>query len=76
MYAEVAWVLVSSGIQVQPQVILDPDYFPDYLSISYDYTLNKKKLISATNFGSCEILSQNFLIVCNARNPKFAKFLK
>ena len=33
--AEVAWV--SSGTQVQPQVILDPDYLPDYLSVSYDY---------------------------------------
>ena len=39
MYAEVAWVLVSSGTQVQPQVILDPDYLPDYLSVSYDYDL-------------------------------------
>ena len=37
MYAEVAWVLVSSRTQVQPQVILDPDYLPDYLSVSYDY---------------------------------------
>ena len=37
MYAEVAWVLVSSGTQVQPRVILDPDYLPDYLSVSYDY---------------------------------------
>ena len=37
MYAEVAWVLVSSGTQVQPQVILDPDYLPDYLFVSYDY---------------------------------------
>ena len=33
MYAEVAWVLAFSGIQVQPQVILDPDYLPDYLLI-------------------------------------------
>ena len=31
MYAEIAWVLVSSGTQAQPQVILDPDYLPDYL---------------------------------------------
>ena len=30
MYAEVACVLVSLGNQVQPQVILDPDYLPDY----------------------------------------------
>ena len=35
MYAEVAWVLLSSETQVQLQVILDPDYLPDYLSISY-----------------------------------------
>ena len=37
MYAEVAWVLVSSGTQVQSQVIVDPDYLRDYLSVSYDY---------------------------------------
>ena len=37
MYAEVAWVLVSSGTQVQPKIIPDPDYLPDYLSVSYDY---------------------------------------
>ena len=37
MYAEVAWVLVSSGTQVQPQIIPDPDYLPDYLCVSYDY---------------------------------------
>ena len=35
MYAEVAWVLVSSRTQVQPQIILDPDYLPDYLSRFY-----------------------------------------
>ena len=40
MYAEVAWVLVSSGTQVQPQVILDPDCLPNYLSVSYDYVCN------------------------------------
>ena len=32
-----AWVLLSSGSQVQPQIMLDPDYPPDYLSVSYDY---------------------------------------
>ena len=37
MYAEVAEVLVSLGTQVPPQVILDPDYLPDYLCVSYDY---------------------------------------
>ena len=39
MYSEVAWVLVYSGTQVQPQIILDTDYLPDYLSVSYDYAL-------------------------------------
>ena len=39
MNSEVAWVLVSWGTQVQPQIILDPDYLPDYLSVSYDYDL-------------------------------------
>ena len=44
MYAEVAWVLVSSGTQVQPQILLDPDYLPDYLSISYD-NVNTENLL-------------------------------
>ena len=40
IYAEVAWVLVSLGIQVQLQIILDLDYPPDYLSFPYDYIYN------------------------------------
>ena len=32
-------VQVSSGTQFQTQIIFDPDYLPDYLSISYDYEL-------------------------------------
>ena len=40
MISEVAWVLVSSRTQVQPQIILDPDYLPDYFSVSYDYVEN------------------------------------
>ena len=36
MFAEAAWVLVSSGTQVQPQVILNPNY----LSVSYDSVRN------------------------------------
>ena len=35
MYSRVAWVLVSSEIQVQSQIIFGPDYLPDYLSFSY-----------------------------------------
>ena len=36
MYADVAWVQVSSGTHIQPQIILDPGYLPDYLFASYD----------------------------------------
>ena len=32
MYAEVAWVLLSSGTQVQLQAILDLDYLPEHFS--------------------------------------------
>ena len=41
MYAEVAWELVSSGTQAQLQMIINPDYLPDYLSVSYDYASTK-----------------------------------
>ena len=46
MYAEVACVLVSLGTQVQPQVILNPDYLPDYLTDSYDYDGSSISLVS------------------------------
>ena len=39
MYAELAWVIKSSGTQAQPQIILNPDYLPDYPSVSYNYVL-------------------------------------
>ena len=45
MYAEVAWVLVFSGTQVQSQIIPDPDYLPDYLSVSYDYAVTECSVI-------------------------------
>ena len=48
MYAEVAWVLVSSGTQVQPQIMADPDYLPDYLSVSYDFGLSQNILVAVT----------------------------
>ena len=40
MYSELAWVLVSLGTQVQLQIILIPDYRPNYLSVSYDFFQN------------------------------------
>ena len=36
MYPEVAWVLVSSRTQIQSQMVLDPDYLPDYFFASHD----------------------------------------
>ena len=30
------------GTQVQPQILLDPEYLPDYLCVSYDYDDSKK----------------------------------
>ena len=41
MYSEVAWVQLSSGTQVQPEIILGADYFPDCLSVSYHYAESK-----------------------------------
>ena len=41
IYFEVICELVSLGTQVQPQIILEPDYLPDYLSVSDDYGLIK-----------------------------------
>ena len=35
MYSKVAWAQVPSRIQVQRQIILDPEHLPGYLSISY-----------------------------------------
>ena len=41
MYAELAWVLVSSVTHVQPQIILNSDDLLDYFFNSYDYdTIN------------------------------------
>ena len=31
MYAEVAWVIVSSRTQVQPQIIRKADYLPEFM---------------------------------------------
>ena len=49
MCAEVAWVLVFLGTQVQPQIILEPGYLPDYLFISYDYAWTKQRSFRCRN---------------------------
>ena len=58
MYAEIAWVLVSLGTQVQPQIIPDPDYLPDYLSLSYHYG---DAFVYHFPFYICLFVAANFL---------------
>ena len=41
MYSEVAWILISSETQVQPQIIVDSDNFPYYPSFSYECDKDK-----------------------------------
>ena len=50
MYSDVSWVLVSSWTQVQPLIILDPDYLPDYLSISPDYNISKYNPLAGSSY--------------------------
>ena len=49
MYAEVVWALVYPGTQVQAQIILVPNYLPDYLSVFYDYGTSTRMILSAIN---------------------------
>ena len=42
MKSEVAWILLSSETQVPGQIIFDPDYLSDYLSVPYDYCQDDK----------------------------------
>ena len=37
MCSEVTLELASSGTQVQPKIVFDPDYLLDSLCVSYDY---------------------------------------
>ena len=62
MYAEIAWVLVFSGTQVQPQVILDPDYLPDYLSVFYDYGLTTLRSQLKITLKSMNYISRRGLV--------------
>ena len=47
------WSLGTSifRTQVQPEVILDPDYLPNYLSVSYDYGSNNYFLACLNTIG-------------------------
>ena len=64
MNSEVSWVLVSSGTQVQPQIILNPDYRPGYLSLSYDYGLSENTAI-ARNFVKSHVITHPVLKLIN-----------
>ena len=61
MYVEVAWVLVSSRTQVQLQILLDPDYIPDYLSVSYGYGFSKAAKLWISNLLKENHQHQRFL---------------
>ena len=50
-----AWVLVSLGTQVEPQIILDRDYFPDYFPF----------LMAMMSYSSCLLICKKEEIKCN-----------
>ena len=50
VYTDVAWVLLSSQTQVQTQLILNRDYLPDNLSVSYDYDFAYLSLLVIITF--------------------------
>ena len=73
MYAEVAWVLVSLETQVQPPLILDPDYLPDYLFISDDYEITMITRQMIPFFASAlRALSVDIFHFCISRPLKFS----
>ena len=56
-------VLVSLGTQVQPQVILDPGYFPNYLFVSDDYDLKEKKQVLQYTNSKILFVKRNFYLL-------------
>ena len=65
MYAEVAWILGSSETQNQPQIIPDPDYLPDYLSV----LMTMVKIIVYLSYCDCLKYSPDWLrTVCKSYN--------
>ena len=73
MYAEVVWVLVSLGTQVQPQIILDPDYLLDYLFVSDDYEITMITRQNDSIFFICSSSSIRWLFhFCISRPSKFS----
>ena len=70
MYAEVAWVLVSFGTQVQPQIILDTYYL---LFVSDDYEITMITRQNDPIFFICSSISICWLFhFCISRPLKFS----
>ena len=69
MYAEVAWVLVSLGTQIQPHIALKPDYFSHYSILSQVYLeeckhkIKKINIVKFTDSDLCLIDSDYFMIL-------------
>ena len=61
MYSEVAWVLVTLETQNRSQIILYPDYPPDYLSVCYEYVLSVSVIFRMC--GSNECLKRGYFSV-------------
>ena len=45
MYSEVSWVLVSSKTQIEPQIMVEPDYLLVFYYYGFIYELDKWNLI-------------------------------
>ena len=72
LYAEVAWVQVSLGTQVQLQIILDQDYLPDYLFIFDDYEITMITRQNDPILFICSLSSIRWLFhFCLLRPSKF-----
>ena len=50
---------LSSGTQVQPPIILDPDYLPDYLYVSYDHSRLEHDSHLAIEWYECNFMKLN-----------------
>ena len=73
LYAEVAWVQVSLGTQVQLQIILDQDYLPDYLFIFDDYEITMITRQNDPILFICSLSSIRWLFhFCLLRPSKFS----
>ena len=62
MNSKVAWVLlVSLGTQVQPQIMLDRDYFPDYFPF----------LMAMMPYSLCLLICKKEEIKCNNKLKQY-----